>query len=83
VQIGHLVLATTNCRPAQSIDNVERCCNHPIAKGGNVKVENKRVLSRTGARELTPEEVAQISGGLLNTNVISVNPITGQRDGDG
>lgn len=48
-----------------------------------MKVENKRVLSRTGARELTPEEVAQISGGLLNTNVISVNPITGQRDGDG
>ncbi len=46
--------------------------------------ENKRVLSRTGARELTPEEVERVSGtGPLHTNVITFNPKTGERDGDG
>jgi hypothetical protein len=49
-----------------------------------MKADDKRVLSRTGARELTPHEVQQVSGsGPLNTNVITVNPKTGQRDGDG
>jgi hypothetical protein len=46
--------------------------------------KNNRVLARNGARELTPEEVLRVSGGgPAQTNVISVNPITGQRDGDG
>jgi hypothetical protein len=46
--------------------------------------DNKRVLSRTGARELTPQEVELVSGsGPQNTNVITFNPKTGQRDGDG
>jgi hypothetical protein len=44
----------------------------------------KRVLGRVGARELTPEEVACVAGaGPEHTNVISWNPVTGQRDGDG
>jgi len=47
------------------------------------KPDNNRVLGRTGARELTAEEVAQVSGGLEHTNVITINPYTGQRDGDG
>ncbi len=46
--------------------------------------DNNRVLGRTGARELTAEELARISGsGPLITNVITINPKTGQRDGDG
>jgi hypothetical protein len=40
-----------------------------------------RVLTRQGARELTAEEVEQVSGGLVHTNVITWGP-TG-RDGDG
>ena len=49
-----------------------------------MKRNNDRVLGRTGARELTPEEVARVSGsGPYHTNVITVNPVTGQRDGDG
>jgi hypothetical protein len=47
------------------------------------KPENNRVLGRTGTRELTAEEVALVSGGLEHTNVITINPYTGQRDGDG
>jgi hypothetical protein len=49
-----------------------------------MKRDNNRVLSRTGARELTPQEVELVSGsGPLITNVITINPKTGQRDGDG
>jgi hypothetical protein len=49
-----------------------------------MKRDNNRVLSRTGARELTPREVEIVSGsGPLITNVITINPKTGQRDGDG
>jgi hypothetical protein len=48
------------------------------------KTEERRVLARVGARELTPEEVARVAGaGPEHTNVITVNPVTGQRDGDG
>lgn len=47
------------------------------------KPEN-RVLGRKGARELTAEEIALVSGsGSEHTNVITINPYTGQRDGDG
>lgn len=46
--------------------------------------KDNRVLGRIGARELTPEEVTRVGGaGPQNTNVITVNPKTGQRDGDG
>lgn len=49
-----------------------------------MKHNENRVLGRTGARELTPEELARIGGGgPLITNVITINPKTGQRDGDG
>lgn len=48
------------------------------------QAENNRVLGRLGARELTAEEVARVSGsGFEHTNVITWNPVTGQRDGDG
>jgi hypothetical protein len=46
--------------------------------------KSNRVLSRIGARQLTSEEVERVSGsGPQHTNVITVNPKTGQRDGDG
>jgi hypothetical protein len=49
-----------------------------------MKHSDNRVLGRTGARELTPEELARISAaGPENTQVITFNPLTGQRDGDG
>ena len=49
-----------------------------------MKRNDNRVLGRTGARELTPEELARVSGSdPQHTNVITFNPITGQRDGDG
>ena len=43
--------------------------------------DQNRVLIRKGARELNPEEVEQVSGGFVHTNVITWGP-TG-RDGDG
>lgn len=47
------------------------------------KHEERRVLARVGARELTPEEMARVAGaGPEQTNVITYNPTTG-RDGDG
>jgi hypothetical protein len=49
-----------------------------------MKHDHKRVLGRTGARELTPEEVARIStSGPQITDIITFNPVTHQRDGDG
>jgi len=48
-----------------------------------VKRNDNRVLGRTGARELTPEELARLSGsGTLHTMYISVDPKTGTVDGD-
>jgi hypothetical protein len=43
--------------------------------------EQERVLLRQGARELSSEEVEEVSGGFAQTNVITWGP-TG-RDGDG
>ena len=43
--------------------------------------DQTRVLIRQGSRELSPEEVEQVSGGFVHTNVITWGP-TG-RDGDG
>jgi hypothetical protein len=49
-----------------------------------MKRDDKRVLGRTGARELSPQELACIiSGRPVMTDVITFNPITGKRDGDG
>jgi len=49
-----------------------------------MKHDRNRVLGRSGARELTPEQVARImASGPQMTDVITFNPITGQRDGDG
>jgi len=40
-----------------------------------------RVLIRSGARELNPEEVERVSGGLRTLTFCSINSL-GQRDGD-
>jgi hypothetical protein len=48
----------------------------------NQNKSTKRVLSRTGARELTPEEIAQVSGGIGTTTVCSFDYETKQADGD-
>jgi hypothetical protein len=50
--------------------------------------KDSRVLGRVGARELTPEEAARANGegapnGAQHTNIITVNPVTHQADGDG
>jgi len=48
-----------------------------------MKTQNtKRVLSRTGARELTLKEIEHISGGAHTETVCSFNYITKQPDGD-
>lgn len=52
------------------------------------KSETGRVLCRTGARELTPQELEQIDRGrrgevALHTEYITFNPLTGSVDGDG
>jgi hypothetical protein len=45
--------------------------------------QDNRVLGRKGARELTPEELGRVSGAdTVHTNVVTFNPLTGQRDGD-
>ena len=43
--------------------------------------EQERVLSRSGARVLEPEELNNIRG-AANTNVCSINPITNTLDGE-
>jgi hypothetical protein len=49
------------------------------------KDRENRVLGRIGARELTPEQVERATGqgSAQHTNVITVNPVTHQLDGDG
>jgi len=44
--------------------------------------ENARVLSRSGARELTAQEAAMVAGGQIQTNVCTIGT-HGQPDGDG
>jgi hypothetical protein len=52
-------------------------------KGKNMKQNNKRVLSRLGARELTVEELEQVHGSLAaHTNVCSLATTTVTGDGD-
>jgi hypothetical protein len=45
--------------------------------------QDNRVLAREGARCLSEEELNFVNGGILHTNVITFNPYTGERDGDG
>jgi hypothetical protein len=47
-----------------------------------MKNTQERVLLRRGARELTAEEAAAVSGGQIHTNVCTVGT-HGQPDGDG
>lgn len=44
--------------------------------------ETNRVLSRIGARELTPKEVEHVSGGVHTETVCSFNAKTKTADGD-
>lgn len=50
--------------------------------------ENNRVLARSGARELSIEEIDQVSAAMQNhtnvcTAVMAVATVTGSGDGDG
>jgi hypothetical protein len=42
----------------------------------------KRVLSRTAARELTPKEMEQVSGGIHTNTVCTFDAKTNHADGD-
>ena len=49
-----------------------------------MKRNEKRVLGRTGARELTAQELACIIASQpVITDIITFNPFTRERDGDG
>ena len=49
-----------------------------------MKRNEKRVLGRTGARELNAQELASILASQpVITDIITFNPKTGERDGDG
>lgn len=43
---------------------------------------HSRVLSRAGARKLTPQQAAVVTGGQIHTNVCTIGS-HGQSDGDG
>lgn len=47
-----------------------------------MKTNSKRVLGRTGARELSPEEIQNVGGGAHTETMCSFDPITKQPDGD-
>jgi hypothetical protein len=49
-----------------------------------MQTKSKRVLNREGARELTPQEVENISrgGGAHTETVCSFDPVTKTPDGD-
>jgi|CZKJ01.1.fsa_nt_gi hypothetical protein len=42
----------------------------------------RRVLSRTAARELTPKEIEHVTGGIRTTTVCTFDANTKQPDGD-
>lgn len=44
--------------------------------------ETNRVLNRIGARELTPKEVGNVSGGLHTETACTFNAKTKHADGD-
>lgn len=44
--------------------------------------ENNRVLSRRGARNLSPEEIERVSGSLQTDTVCTWDPKRGATDGD-
>lgn len=44
--------------------------------------KNNRVLSRQGARDLTPGEVDHVTGGIHTLTKCSFDPITQKTDGD-
>ncbi len=44
--------------------------------------QDNRVLGRIGARDLTPEEAADVSGGITTKTKCTFEPITKTHDGD-
>ncbi len=44
--------------------------------------EDNRVLNRIGARDLTPEEAEDVSGGITTKTKCTFEPITKTHDGD-
>jgi hypothetical protein len=48
-----------------------------------MQTKNKRVLNREGARELTPQKIENVVGGIRTTTVCTFDPTTRQADGDG
>jgi len=44
--------------------------------------KNNRVLGRRGARELTPQEVDHVTGGIHTLTVCTFDEITKKPDGD-
>lgn len=50
-------------------------------KGENNMNDDKRVLIRRGARDLSAEEMERVGGGLFTATFCSINSL-GQRDGD-
>jgi hypothetical protein len=44
--------------------------------------ENNRVLSRRGARDLSPEEIERVSGSLQTDTACTWDPKRGGTDGD-
>jgi hypothetical protein len=47
-----------------------------------MQTKSKRVLGRTGARELTEEEIKNVTGGAHTETMCSFDPITKMADGD-
>jgi hypothetical protein len=47
-----------------------------------MQTNNKRVLNRTGARELTPEEIQHVSGGIHTNTACTFEADSKKPDGD-
>jgi hypothetical protein len=57
--------------------------HQPTRASKNMKSqETNRVLNRIGARELTPKEVGNVSGGLHTETACTFNAKTKHADGD-
>lgn len=47
-----------------------------------MSAQNNRVMGRVGARHLTPEEEAVVTGGIGTTTICTIQSTTGAKDGD-
>jgi hypothetical protein len=64
-----------------SLKNLSRQMERGSRKERNMN-ENNRVLSRRGARVLSPEEMERVSGSLPTDTVCTWDPKQGAADGD-